>query len=504
MNQEEPVAPSLLHPRLLLGVAAVCAVAIFAACLTWSRDNPLPSYWDEAVYAKAAILDRFQVTMNGFRGFVAVFYEADPLRPPMLRIAALPVTLIAGAELTTLRLLSLLIMLFGAALIGLAVRREASEAAGIFAFLLAIGMPAVVHSTKMFGTEYPLFLGIGLCLWALSTRRSAVLGIGIGIGLLSKTSFAVVILPALIAASILDREWRKVTLRATPTGLLIAATWWWHDPMTPIRFGIQSGSFSRHSLGPPASLSTLAEYLWELIRCGLGPGAAIAVVIAFVFRDRLRPFAIACLAGAIPFVVLHYTSQNHNPRLLAPSLLLLCAAAAATVRSAQMPLLLVPVVVQILVMTLPVQRAEAPYVWRGVSEMMAPVEQWDWTPLRRLAESRGMPNPRIGIVGDGYAFNTPQIRYAWFRAQRDTPAYALYDATRDRSFDLKRVLDRSAEMQIVVTAPGYAGDPSDGQPANNAHNAEVAAALARDPHFQAITVDVGTRRRVNVVAFLRR
>ena len=466
--------------------------------------NPLPSYWDEAVYAKAAILDRFQVRTNGLRGFVETFYNADPLRPPMHRVAALPVTLIAGADLAVLRGLSLLIMLLSGTLIGLAVRREAGDAAGVLAFLLAIGTPVVIYSTKMFGTEYVLFLGIGLCMWALTARRFVLLGIGVGIGLLAKTSFAVVILPAFLAASILDRQWRRVILRGLPIGLLLAATWWWHDPMTPIRFGIQSGGFSRHSLGSPASLSTLGGYLWEFIRCGLGPGAAVAVLAAFVFRDRLRPFAITCLAGAIPFALLHYTSQNHNPRLLAPSVLLLCAAASSTVRLTAAPLLFVPVVVQILVMTFPLHRPEKPYVWRGVSEVMAPVEQWDWTPLRRLAESRGIPNPRIGIVGDGYPFNTPQIRYAWYRAQRDTPAHALYDATRDGSFDLQRLLDRCAQMQIVVTAPGYRGDPSDGQPPNNAHNVEVARALARDPRFEPVVIDVGTRSPVKVVAFLRR
>ena len=58
---------------------------------------------------------------------------------------------------------------------------------------------------------------------------------------------------------------------------------------------------------------------------------------------------------------------------------------------------------------------------------------------------------------------------------------------------------------VVITAPGFAGDPSDGQPRINAHNVEFARALMASGLFGGpFGVDVGINEPAKVAVFLRR
>jgi DnaJ-class molecular chaperone len=82
---------------------------------------------------------------------------------------------------------------------------------------------------------------------------------------------------------------------------------------------------------------------------------------------------------------------------------------------------------------------------------------------------------------------------------RDTQVRSIYDAYKEKQFDPSR----AADAQIVVTAPGYHGDASDGQTPNNAYNDAFAAALANDPRFKPYVLDAGVRHLARVAVFVR-
>ena len=493
-----------MSPRTAWSVAIACGVAVAAACAAWIRVNPLPSYFDEALYAIHATLDVWAAKTHGLGGVWETLRKADAFRPPAMRLLALPFTLIASPSVTVLRAVSLAGFFAAATIAATAVQRVAGSVAGAIAFTLTMALPILVLATRMFGTEYPLLLAVALLLLALTSKRCALwLAIAVAIGLLAKSSFAVAALPMLGAAATLMKERRRAIAIGAAIGFAVSLLWWARDPMTAIRFGLQSGNFIRHSFG-----HDYARYAYELLRCDFGFAVAAAVVFAFVLhKGAFPPLAILCIAGAVPIMAMHVLSTNHNPRLLAlPTMLLTIAAATLPLKVWQQAALLALGALQVVVMTVPRPGAEAEsYIWRGVTEVMAPVEQWDWQPLHRFALARGWARPRIEFLGEGHPFNPAQISYAWPELLGTLRVHQLYEWSFGKPFDLQRTIERAATAQIVVTAPGYLGDARDGQPPNNRYNAAFAAALARDPRFEEpYALDLGVRRPAIVQVFVRR
>lgn len=492
-----------MKPRLAWAIAVGCGVAVAVSCAFWIRANPLPSYYDEALYAIYAVIDAWAARTYGWMGALYAMWRVDPSVPPAFRLLALPFSLMAAPSLTLLRALSLAGLFAAAAIAAEGVRRAAGSAAGAMAYLFTVSLPILALATRMFGTEYPLLLAVALFVFALTSPRAGLwMTISVALGLVAKTSYAVVALPMLAAAAFVFPERRRPLAAGAVAGVVLSLWWWTHEPMRAIRFGIESGRFIRHNVGSPW------RWAYEFLRCDLGFFLTAAiVVIAIAAWRRLSPLAIVCLAGALPLLVLHATSVNHNPRLIAvPAMLIALAAAASSPHLGrwQQAACIALAAIQVAVMTVPRRRGEnVSYIWRGVSEVMAPVEQWDWTPLHRFADARGLAQPRIAILGEGYAFNPPQIRYAWRPLRGWVPVMSLYEWSGGAPFDLRRTVERAAAAQIVVTAPGYRGDPSDGQTPNNRYNEAFAAALARDPRFAGpYALDVGVRRPAPVQVFV--
>jgi len=475
--------------RLLGSIAVACAIAIAASSLAWIRTNPLPSYWDEAMYANEAIVDHDA-------GFIAA-YNSDTQRPPAHRLLALPFTKLFGARLSVMRVVSIAGFIAAAAVLAFATGEATT-------FLIVIASPVLVLATKMFGTEPPLLLAIALMLLALTHRRAhwSLLGIAIGLGCLAKSSFFVVAVPMIAAALIIDRERRAFIVKGTLLGAAIAATWWIPNGASALRFGVGSGGFSRHSLGSPWSLVTLARWSFEFARCVSGwlVLAAIAIVVATtrVSDARVKRILILCISGAVLIPVATYTSANHNPRLVATTMFLLAAIAgtlATIAKPAIRAIVVILAVAQIVVIAMPREWSASDerrsYIWRSATEVMAPIEQWDWTPLRAASDRAGIRNPLIAIIGEGYQMNPPSIVYAWTRARRNARVMLVAKDARD--------------ADIIVTAPGFRGDPRDGQPQLNAYNEAVVSSLSHDSRVAGpFWIDVGVRRPMRIAAFFNR
>src|SRR5215212_967947 len=96
-----------MKARLAWGVAIASALAVAAGCAAWIRANPLPSYYDEALYAIYAIIDVWAAKTYGVPGIGQAMLTVDPQVPPAMRAIALPFTLAFSPSLALLPGLSL-------------------------------------------------------------------------------------------------------------------------------------------------------------------------------------------------------------------------------------------------------------------------------------------------------------------------------------------------------------------------------------------------------------
>ena len=71
-----------MNPRLAWGVAIACALAVAVACAVWIHTNPLPSYYDEALYAIYAIIDVWATRTYGLLGAAYAMLSVDPVVLP--------------------------------------------------------------------------------------------------------------------------------------------------------------------------------------------------------------------------------------------------------------------------------------------------------------------------------------------------------------------------------------------------------------------------------------
>src|SRR5438045_2030732 len=112
---------------LLRLLAAACLVAVVAACFGWIAANPLPSYYDEALYANSAINDVAATHSRGARGFLDAYWHVDPLRPPAERLLVFPLTIVFGQHLFLLRTISVLGFIAAALWLAATIRRVSGE-----------------------------------------------------------------------------------------------------------------------------------------------------------------------------------------------------------------------------------------------------------------------------------------------------------------------------------------------------------------------------------------
>jgi len=111
--------------------------------------------------------------------------------------------------------------------------------------------------------------------------------------------------------------------------------------------------------------------------------------------------------------------------------------------------------------------------------------------------------PRIAHLGSGPTFNPPAIEQAWVLRSRAARVWWLW-RYEDGPPDWDSVLASADSADVVVTAPGYQGDPADKQPLDNRHNAELASRLAALPAWDTpVELRLGPAG-ARVLAFFRR
>ncbi len=528
--------------------AAVTVVAIVAAAISWSLAHPYGTYWDEAQYLNEVSTDILRLRSGELFRLGGRLFFADTSRPPAYRILALPFLALTGFHTTVARLSSLVWFALSAWFIYAATRRVASQVAAAFAVLIFSLSPEIVSASIRFGTEGPLYLSTGAMLYYLfacwdggSERRLNWIGLGLalGLGALSKSSFAAIAAPVLVFWFV-ARCWMNLGLpkltalyKACALGVIIAAPWWLLDEKEARGLAMYARGYIRHSLGPP-SLMTWARWFGIAWQCLLGHCISIVVgliaitaVVKIYSKRHLiwtplqKAALVACACATVPIILAQLSGTNHLLRHVSPAVIPFAVgfglladrtgwirsraalAVSSVLFGAQLLMILGPAVFP---NNHPVSKGfiTGTLPWR----VMSRVDQWDWKPIRTISESCGVETPTISYLGNGPTFNPPQIEFPWVpwppKAASHFEVVWLW-RFEDGPMDWPKVMNAAGETDFVLTAPQYLGDPEDRDNLDNQNNAAFADRLYHDPRFQGpIELQMGRFQPVQVLVFAKK
>jgi 4-amino-4-deoxy-L-arabinose transferase-like glycosyltransferase len=534
-------------------LAVTTMIVILVAAVRWSLSHPYGIHWDEASYINEAWVDAQRLRYGRLLTLGGRILLKSWGRPPAYRLLADPFLAVFGLHVTMARLVSLACFALSTWFVYSAARQIGTKTAGGFAALVFCLSPEVVSASIFFGTDAPLYLAVSAMLYylfagwgdqAVSAANWIGLGLAIGLGLLSKTSFVLIVFPALLFWFFIGRRRNlngpsAVSLwKAGVLGLCIAAPWWLINIRSAFAYAQYSRAFVRNSLGPSSSPETWVRWFNTVLQCLLGPGISIliALVLAACFvkiiirketiLSGLQTAALGtCACAGIPIVLAQLTGTNPLLRHITPSVIPLAIAVGVLADTtgwahawagvaiscilfcAQLLMLVVPVAAPN-TRPLDIGFANGALPWRT----MIRFDQWDWSPVRRISDSCDLASPKIAYIGGGREFDPPAIQYPWVAAATSTPVrtFPVPNVTwlwrsEDGGIDWQKVMDGADKSDVVLTAPHYIGEVKIGEDLDNQYNAEFADRLSQDPLFRPpIHIKMGRFEPVDVVAFVKK
>jgi 4-amino-4-deoxy-L-arabinose transferase-like glycosyltransferase len=566
---ETAVERSESEERLWLGLVILLIVLVLVSAIRWMLTHPFAVDADEAWYANEVQIDLQVLHADGPLRLVRWIIHGDSSRPPGYRLVVLPFLAVFGYHTLLARLVSLTCFAVSSWVIYLTTRRVAGPVAGGIAALVFALSPDILSASMSFSTEGPLYLAVAVTLYCLSVYWGdgpenrfnwIFLGLAMGLGFLSKTTFVFIAIPAFAFSVFAARRNRAELLslaKAGALGLLVAFPWWRRNLLPALAYAkYASRGFPRHSLGSHSSLLTWGRWLIGVFGGLLGPAIAILIVliaIAYFRRAIVRKEALfepvqratlfGCACAGLPLLGVYLSGSNSQLTHISPTLIPLAIAigvlsqATGWVHSSKaMAVSGVLVAAQFFMLAFPVLFPNKHAVDPGTINpfpwgIMIRSEQWDWKPLRDISESRGLNTqvvsstgngqtfhgqlqygwrnptgrPRIAYLGNGSAFNGSQIQYPWVAQGIAPPDVTWLWRYEDGPIDWQKVLNSIGQSDLVITAPNYVGQASDRQDVDNQHNAEFAQRLSLDLFFeQPIRLELGQLDPVEVLVFVKK
>ena len=532
-------------------VAAAAVLVIILAAIRWSLAHPYGIHWDEDSYFDEVGIDVQRLLSGHLIKLGGRIFIKGWGVPPAYRILALPFLSLFGFHTTLARMVSLTCFALSAWFIYLAARNIDGKVAGAIAVLIFALAPDVVSASMFFGTDAPLYLATSAMLYYLfafwsepSERPRNWIGLGaaVGLGFLSKTSFAIIALPVL-AFALVVRHYKYFgipslasQLKAAGLASIIAGPWWLLNVKKALAYAAYARGFVRNSLGPP-SLTTWMHWLNTVVQCLLGHGLSIFIALVLAaallraifkretFLNPLQRTALgACACAGAPIVLMQLSGTNHLLRHISPAVIPLAIAIgvlsvqtgwigskisttiAIALFSAQLLMIICPVIVP------NTHEVHSSFVngsppW----QVMARFDQWDWQPLRDVSDSCGLAAPKISFLGGGPELNPPQLAYPWVLhgVSVDHAAVARPEVTwlwryEEGPLDWQKVMNSAEQSDIVFTAPHLQGEPTYKDDLDNRHNAEFEERLSHDPSFRGpVLMQVGRFQPVQIDIFLK-
>lgn len=531
------------------GLAVVFFVTLTVAAVFWMSAHPYGTNWDETNYLNRMVRDMYRFEQYGLGRLLQVWVGEDTSRPPAFRVIAFPAALLFGPNPMTLRLVSWMSLGITSGFIYLTARRIAGPIAGSFAVIYWLACPIIIGPNMRFYVDYPMLLAIAATLYFLfvdwdrqQPTRWGWIGMGCALGLagLAKPTAVLVLGPMMLLALVLG--WRKVIQAPTPRLLIqswviavvLMLPWWGFNYRAAISKAFRSGGNIRDALGPPGAPETLLRWLYVFSQAILGPALTLltfAILATLVFRLARRTVVLnraeatallMCAAGAVPIALIAMFGTNHNPRLISPLLIPLAIgmaiAASKTRWLEQRGLAAIATVIlcfQLAVMVSPTpgdpryqagDAAAATVHWGNPTTVMQREEQWDWSQLKAITDSRGLERPQLAYIGNANPLNPTQISSAW--VQDDEPvdvewlwSYIIGD------IDWDQVMESAREAEVVFTfsTTESAQDYVISQDPDNQNNAEFIARLRQDSSFEdPIQIPMGRFEPVQLFVFLKK
>lgn len=347
---------------------AALTIVLFALSLRWSYLDNSPPAWDQGLYLYQATKLHLALLEGGAREFAAAVFNLDRGRVPLILLLVQPAFYVFGPVLDAAVItLNLCWLLLAWALWGIA-RELAGPAdhdkASFFALALFGLYPLTVMLAHNFLVDLLLASLVGASIYAMlmlvkrrSTGWSAVSGLFLGLGLLTKVTFVVFVVPALLLAAVVVlrstswKGWIRVTLPGLLTALAIALPYYvynFRQILDLTAFLSSKGLAELYGFGEVFDASTVRDY-WRSVF--YSPVFAVVFLVLAISglqafrrgRARLRAvngfhLAVLALWFVIPFFLATF-GQIKDPRYLFPALLPLFIVAGLVVARSRSALL---------------------------------------------------------------------------------------------------------------------------------------------------------------------
>jgi len=312
--------------------------ALFVASTCWwlSVDRSVPI--DDAAVHLGASFNTYEALTAGH--LLRALTGSAPYPPLTFLVGALGVS-IGGIGVAPPIIAQNLIFV---PLLGLGCYKAAQLAfgrfAGVLAVVFALGMPMIIEEFHEFMLDAPEAAMVAVAVWAiLASERfsrpgvSALAGVAVGLGMLSKETFVFFVAGVALAAAVRGgrRAWRGAATFAAVV-LVIALPWYLYELSTIHALGGEAlGSSSTTSvqipgIAPPRlSSANLEWYLWTFLNWELYlPLFAFAAVglawtlVGFARRRPVSRFAVELTSGAFVSWAALTGTYVHDPRYAIP------------------------------------------------------------------------------------------------------------------------------------------------------------------------------------------
>lgn len=435
------MTPAMRRPWALVGAMIGVLVAV---CAAWTAIDSRPPAWDHANHLERAL----ECAKDLGTGDVVALLERSSFYPPLVLCSAGALYRWLPSDELAARIVLWLFLGLGVIATFLLGRRAGGETAGVAAALVFGTAPFVVSVALHFQLDLPLAAMVALTLWAVLntghfTRRGWVVltGVLFGLGMLTKPSFAVYVLPAVGIAVLREIRRPGVLLNLTLAvlaGSLVALPW--YGPRATgilAQIGARSGKQAAESGHPdPFSWLGLSFYpTWIVPQLGLVAVLLLLIGVAIAIRRRHGILVASVVVPLALFMLIHNKNLRYTlPILPAAAVLAGLAFAALGVRTRRMAAgaLVVIGIVQVSGAAFGV-----PGPWIALFGIpwatQSPPQRVDWKHRELLAilarEARGEA-VTVSVVPNGAYFSVSNFRYyalrdglrwRWARAWDDTP-----------------------------------------------------------------------------------
>lgn len=236
-----------------LAIIVIFTLVIAIINLKWIQLNQAPPQWDQSVYLNGSEI-LFDTLKN--KGIIEFYHTIPKIlgqnRAPLLSIAVIPLYLLFGNGDKIAVFLNIgLLFVFSIYIYKLS-SLLFNKKVGLYSVLISQTIPLILSINRQFYTEYLLTTLVIVFLYYLVKSKefqhhdsNIKLGVTLGLGMLSKISFPLIILGPSIIILITRIKNQKITLKLLlnlieilAPALIIASSWYIPNLNNLIKFGI--------------------------------------------------------------------------------------------------------------------------------------------------------------------------------------------------------------------------------------------------------------------------